>query len=686
MKKVTLLLILLIYCFCSCSSSKLFYVDSKYSGTLSNGSSEHPFRDFDSAYKYVTKIKEKSAETNISLIFREGNYTFSRGYLLNEKYSRLTLSAASNEKVIFSGGIELPIQTDISSSRKHRLNLNQIQSIDFGNIHNTGFSRPFLNSWVELFVNGKPMHLSRWPNKGMVPLGKIIEPGSIPRFGDFENKSAIFAYDSLRISTWQPKDNMWISGYFKHGYADDALRIAKIDKQRKEITTDGPTFYGFASGSPWQRFYAFNIKEELDEEGEFYLDKEEKALYFIPYEANISSLHLSQLNEVMFDIYKAKNIKFENITFEYSRAALISLVESEQINLKGCTFRNCGSLAIIIGMGIEPFKEFVHEGTGTPTRGLVGSLSQHLYANNAFYRQGGKNNTIENCHFYNLGAGAISLGGGNRLTLKSGNNVVKGCTFYDNNRIEKSYRPHIDITGVGNKIIECELYNSPSMAILMHGNNHLVEKNYIHDVCLEVEDQGAFYYGRNPSECGTILRYNLFANIPSIYSTCAIYNDDGAGGLIADKNIFFNAGAYAVLLGGGSDNQYTNNLFVNMKVGLHVDNRLQNWSKTLIEKDGLFEKRLKEVNYNKEPYASAYPYLKEYIPNDSLPKRNLVSRNVFFNINHLSDNKKFLDCKNNKIISNQAVLKSISLTYLKNVLLKDEDTKPFVKLLDQLHQ
>lgn len=87
------------------------------------------------------------------------------------------------------------------------------------------------------------------------------------------------------------------------------------------------------------------------------------------------------------------------------------------------------------------------------------------------------------------------MGGGDRKTLQAGNNIVSNCLFHANNRIAKSYRPAVHITGVGNRIVHCEMYDSPSMAILMHGNNHLIENNYIHDVCLEVEDQGAFYYG-----------------------------------------------------------------------------------------------------------------------------------------------------------------------------------------------
>lgn len=685
MSKIVLLAFVLSF-LVSCNSSQVFYVDSTFKGEYSDGSIKHPFRDFESAYSQIQQLKEKRRDIPVELIFREGTYIFKNGYYLNELFSHLTISAAAGEHVIFSGGKSLPINTILEKDGKtHKLDLTGIADIDYGSYYNIGFNRPSRNSSTELFVNGKPMVIARWPNNGMVPIGKIIETGSIPRFGDFSNKSAIFRYDSVRISSWEYHDDMWISGYFHHGYADDALRIAHINRIKKEIVTDGPTLYGFASGQPWQRFYAFNIREELDTAGEFYLDKKEKALYFIPRENTLSDLWISQLNEVMFDIHKAADISFNNIVFEYSKAPFFSLVESESIKIRSCIFRNSGSLAIIIGNGIEPMKEYVHEGTGNPIRGMVGSLNQHLYENNAFNRLGGKNNLVEACRFYNLGAGAVSLGGGNRFTLEKGNNEVKDCVFYNNNRIDKSYKPHIDITGVGNKISGCELYDSPSMAILAHGNNHLIENNYIHDVCLEVEDQGAFYYGRNPSECGITLRNNLFANIPSVYSTCAIYNDDGAGGLIVENNIFYNAGRYGVLLGGGSYNQYRNNLFINMPFGIHIDNRLQNWSKALLEEDGLFEKRLKEVNYNKEPYLSEYPYLRAYFPNDGAPAQNMVENNIFVGVEKLSDQPEYLELNDNIEKSEKVHLDSFSVSLLKEYLSTDTLYMPFQISLSRIN-
>ena len=106
------------------------------------------------------------------------------------------------------------------------------------------------------------------------------------------------------------------------------------------------------------------------------------------------------------------------------------------------------------------------------------------------------------CHIYNVGAGGISLGGGDRASLTPAGNYVENCRIHDYNRIEKSYRPGIWMDGVGNRISKCDIYDAPSMAILFHGNNHVIELCDITNVCSEVDDQGAVYYGRDPSEQG----------------------------------------------------------------------------------------------------------------------------------------------------------------------------------------
>ena len=93
----------------------------------------------------------------------------------------------------------------------------------------------------------------------------------------------------------------------------------------------------------------------------------------------------------------------------------------------------------------------------------------------------------------------------------------------------------------------------------------------------------------------------------------------------------------------------------------------------MITHDGLFEKRLKEVNYQKEPYSTAYPYLKDYIPNDSLPKRNKITGNQFINIGKTSDNPHLLIWGNNTVKKDTLEINSYSM----EILLKELSDKNY---------
>ena len=657
---------------------------------IGNGSKNTPFATIEKALEVISMAREKGDESTFTIYFREGIYAVHNTIHLGKGLSNVVLSAYQKEKVSFFGGVSIPVskvqKTELPATKYqtqrsvYKVDLKSVGITNYGSIRNVGFARPFGPSWGEVFVNGKALHLSRWPNDGMILTGKVLDPGSIPRNDDFSKKGGVFKYDQERISSWEKETDIWISGYFKWGYADDAVRIAKINTKNKTITTSQPTLYGFASGEHFRRWYAFNVLEELDENREFYIDRIKGILYFISSEKKIESLNFSILEDPFFNLVNVSNVKIEGINFEYSRGLGIAMSNTENVMIKNCTFSNLGSLGVTIGKGIEPFTDYRHAGKGIPKEGIVGSVQQHLYANTTFNREGGKNNKIINCSFSQLGAGGVSLGGGNRITLESGNNTLENCIFHDLNRIEKSYRPAVHLTGVGNKIVHCEIYNTPSMAILMHGNNHLLEYNYIHDVVLDADDQGAFYYGRDPSERGTVIRYNYFENIPDKFNTCAIYNDDGACGLVVESNVFYKAGKRNVLLGGGSDNIYTNNIFIGTKYGIHVDNRLQNWSSGILDKGGLVEKRLNAVNFQNPPYSTQYPALTNYWSNAALPTGNLVDNNIFYKVEKLFDGKKeWLDYKKTNWKTDQD-LKFVD--FKNNNFELDPSSKVFKKLPD----
>lgn len=614
------------------------------------GTFKSPYKSLEKALQKAVNWKGGNTNRKVDVYLMGGVYKFLNTIKLDDRHSHINIIAYQDQEVVLSGGLNIPANylkvSDLKFSSKksslpiYEVNLRELGIIDFGNLRNVGFSRPYGPAWGELFVNGKAMQLARWPNKGMVPMGKVLEKGAIPREDDFSDRGGVIKYDTLRISNWAKEKNAWMSGYFMHGYADDMVKIASIDTLKKTISTASATLYGYGNGKPWQKWYGVNILAELDAPGEYYIDAEEGMLYFISDVEKISSVDFSILEDPFFQIEGTENLTIQGICFQNSRGMGIAMANTNGVTIDGCTFKNLGSLGISVGKGIEAFTEYRHEGTGKAKAGVLGSLLQHLYSNTTFNREGGFNNKIVNCTFSQLGAGGVSLGGGNRLTLEEGNNIVENCLFYDINRIEKSYRPAVHLTGVGNKVMHSEMYDLPSVAILMHGNNHTIEYNYIHEVCLEVEDMGAIYYGRDPSERGTVVRYNYIANIPDIYNTSAVYHDDAACGLIVTDNVFYKAGKLNVLIGGGSDNIYKNNFFIEGKVGVRTGNRLQSWAKWVLDEGGLFEKRMEAVNYDQPPYVEQYPTLKNYFETAEIPTGNIVADNVFINVNEVYVGKK----------------------------------------------
>ncbi len=602
-----------------------------------DGSFKNPFLTIQKARDLIRTQKTAGELGPYSILLGKGDYYFDHTLTFDQQDNDLFISPLKEEKVRFTGGISIaPTEAQpVAGSEKEEMfplnlrnhilmvNLKKLGITDYGDLAPFGFGHPLSATAMELFINGKASHLSRWPNDSIVPIVTVLDKGSVAAEGDKDSRGGRFTYSGSHPSLWKNREDIWIFGYFRYGWADDAMQLASIDTVGKIFATVLPHQYGFSSGKKWNGWYAYNIPEEVDEPGEYYIDRKEGTLYFYN-PGKIDQLEVSVLKDPFVNINGASGITLKGIEFESARGAGVEIKSSENCVLKKCSFRNLGLYAV----NISDAKD-----------GAVGSK-----------------NGLTDCSISQTGAGGVQLFGGDRKTLTASANFVTNCSIHEFNRITKTYCAGVQIGGVGNRISHCEIFDSPHVAILLSGNDHLIEFNDIHDVCQSTDDVGALYYGRNPSERGHQVRYNYFHEIGLNHAhTSAIYHDDGACGMAVYGNILWKAGSWPSLIGGGSDNSYTNNIFIDCPIGIYVDDRLLNWAKEMVAKGDVFDKDLKDINYNEPPYSIRYPELSGYWDeNPAVPKRNLVDKNVFVRVDKLIEgDKKYLDYSENNFVTNR---------------------------------
>jgi len=644
-----------------------FFYISKTGSSANDGSKEHPFASLEDAKKAIRQLKSGHGGLlplgGVTIRLRGGFYELPTGFVLDKddsgtEESPIIFTAFPGEKVILSGGKRmptadaLPISTDAAGriidkeavAHIREIDLRGLGISDYGIQQVTGFRRPYVNAAMELFINGRPYHLARYPDdkKILIDTGDVVDNGIAGRPGAIR-------FDKKRLALWSQAKEIVAAGNFSRAWATDQLRVKNFDARTGVVHFADAHYFGISGGKEWNQYYYFNLLEELSKPGEYYIDRGNGQLYFYPLEPlqPADTILVSRLEDALVSLKGVSHITFNDIQFEDGRGIGIYMENTVSNRIMNCTIRNMGTVGVCIGKGSLPAREYRLPDPFNPMcpdeklSGRLGSLHELLYENTVFNRDGGKDNGVINCSIENMGCGGVSLGGGDRLTLEPAGNYVYNCEFTNCGRIDYSYKSPVNIDGVGNRVQHCLFNASPATAIYIHGNNHLIEFNEIRDACNFVDDQAAIYIGRDPSEFGNTIRWNFFHDIGHFGTTMAVYFDDGACGTEVYGNVFYKAGDRTIFVGGGSYNHIYNNILVDSKMAFHLDDRLSNWQKKALEPGGLLEYRLNQVNYKQPPYANAYPGLAGYFEHHpEIPQHNDIENNVLVHIGVLNSGKK----------------------------------------------
>jgi len=583
-----------------------FYVSPSGDDSAS-GSLDRPFASLTRTRDAIRALKEAGnlPEGGITVHIRGGVYSLTESFNLTARdsgteSSPIVYRAYNNEEVRLIGGKQIrgfkpvtdPAILERIDQKYHdkilQTDLKSQGITDFGKVSPKRFGGPAHSTGLELFFEDKPMTLARWPNEGFVKITGLVEPGTVNVRGTKGSKVGKFMYEGDRPKRWAEENDVWVHGYWFWDWSDERQQVESIDTDKRIISVAPPYHnYGYRIG---QWFYGLNILAELDMPGEWYLDRETGILYFWPPKPIEQGCAVVSVLNNLVEMSGVSHVSIQGVIFEAARGMAVVMSNCKNTQIDGCVLRNLGGSAVQVG--------------------------------------GGSNNSVVACNIYATGSGGISLRGGERKTLTAGGHFADNNHIHHYGRWQRMYTPAISLSGVGNRAAHNLIHSAPHMAVMFSGNDHIMEFNEIHNVCLESNDAGAIYAGRDWTMRGTIIRYNYLHEITGFEDRgcVGVYLDDMFCGTKIYGNVFYKV-TRAAFIGGGRDCLVENNIFVDCKPALHIDARAMTWAKYHV--GTTMTERLKAMPYMSELWRKRYPRLVNILEDEpAAPKGNIVRRNI----------------------------------------------------------
>jgi len=611
MRTIGVVIVICTAALAGCAHGLDFYVapdgNDAWSGTRAqrnDASTDGPFASLERARDEIRKRKQDGGlpAGPVTVHLRGGRYPLGKPFELialdsGTQTSPITYRAYADEQVRLIGGREIAnfkLVTDPAilerldapaRGKVYQADLKALGIKDFGEVARLG-------KRLELFFQDRPMTLSRWPNEGFVRIVDLAGDQPHDIRGRKGNKVGKFTYAGDRPKRWKAEADIWLCGYWFWDWASAFQKVASIDTSQRVISTVPPYHgYGYRAG---QRFYALNLLAELDRPGEWYLDRDSGVLYFWPPEPIESAKAFVSEAGTMISMQDVSHVTIRGLTIEMNRGTAVRIQGGSNNRIAGCTLRNIGGKAVTIS--------------------------------------GGTRNGVLGCDIHDTADGGISLRGGDRKELTPCGHYAVNNHIHHYNRSNMTYRTAVSLSGVGIRLTHNLIHDASHMAIGLSGNDHLIEFNEVHTVCMETDDAGAFYMGRDWTWRGNVVRYNYFHHIGRFKSHVgvqAVYLDDWASGTTVFGNVFYKAGR-AILVGGGRNNTVENNIFVDCTPAVHVDSRGLGWAKDYFDNtNNTLTQRLAEVPYKQPPWSTRYPELLTlYDDEPALAKYNVVTHNI----------------------------------------------------------
>jgi len=566
-----------------------------------DGSLEKPFNALWPAQEAARYVHKAHPDRVVTIYLHAGEYRPEESYVFDRNDRNLTIKAFGDDRVVITGARKI-------TGFRPAAGRKGVFVADARACGYRGFERPLASGTFEssktangvrrengFYVDGRAMTLARHPNAGYLPMTELVNPRlhqfrmDLPKGADLSLKAA---------------PDLFANGYFKFLWDHEIAPVSVSDDGVLTLdwNYDHEYDHTIAPGMPVTLQNALAL---LDAPGEWYLDRAEGLVYFMPPEGVDLAKAECLMSEAAFPFVRfvaTEGIRFENVVFEYGRSDALYFQEAKRCGLSGCVIRRFG------GQGVT-----IKDCTDCE---IAGSILREF------------------------GFGGMNISGGDRPSLTPCRVRVADCEIDHVGQIMKTYTAAIQVNGCGVEIVNSHFHDIPSSALCIYGNDHLVESNLFERVVTESDDQGATDTYGDPTYGGIVFRHNVFQDISSKgmgdfnvgghseHMAAGIRFDDCVSGMIVEGNRFDHcSGGYfgSVQIHMGRYNLVTNNLMIGGNGGVSISVWPEGRWEYCVTGDrsryqpGWSPFNFKDMKYfsgidvNRDPWASRFPWLKDLL-------------------------------------------------------------------------
>lgn len=505
------------------------YVSQSGNDETGDGSKANPYKTIEKARDVVRAMKAdgKLPEGGLTVAIMAGEYRLSSSIEFTSEDSGtaecpITYAAYGDGEVVFKGSVSLsaadflPIGDDIKAILPDDAK-NNVVMIDLKKYGVTADDLVFKDRDngdpnVILSINRETYTIARYPNGD-----ESVQASGSNSDGSFKLSGVV----TNRIKSWHTTDGVWVAGLFWTDYEVDH-GLLNFNSDNGSFTVDGVQM----NRNDAHMFF-YNILDELDVPGEYYIDRDNCLLYVYP-DADLASAEIEFAYQSFGYAINAEgisNMTFKGFNFVGIKSTCVVMSDIDNVHLTLCKFYSSANAADLWGY----------------------------------------NSSIVECESHYMEMNGLSIGGGEKATLKRGNNLLENCYSTHAALANITGDQLLALGGYGNTLRHCEAAYSTGCSIAPGFGLNVLEYNLIHDTTTWATDMGSIYTGSSVACINQEYRYNIWYNIgyPGRGECSTMFWDDGHCSQRSYGNLIVNVAGYGQTIGGGHNHSYINNTIVN---------------------------------------------------------------------------------------------------------------------------